>query len=71
MTIQETPMTKEQVIAKMVGNYYRQARIVGSTTLTLEEYLRGIFDTAEPGDNPYPPYTEADLVYGLLLSVEK
>ena len=33
---------RKNVIEKMVKNYYHQVKIVGSTTLTLTNYLKGI-----------------------------
>ena len=55
-------MNKEELIKQMVNNYYGQVAIVGTTTLTLEEYLRGIF-AHSPNE-----YTEADVQYGLSLA---
>mgnify|MGYP001558436369 CR=1 FL=1 len=55
-------MDKEQLIRQMVDNYYAQVAIVGSTSLTLEEYLRGIFKHSPT------EYTEADVQYGLSLA---
>lgn len=56
-------MTKQELIALMVKNYYAQVEIVsGQTDVTLEEYLRGIF--AHSGGE----FTEADLQYGLSLA---
>lgn len=60
-------MSKQELIALMVKNYYQQVEIVGGqTSVTLEDYLRGImFNT------PNSEWTSEDLAYGLSLSQEK
>jgi hypothetical protein len=54
----------------MVHNYYEQVSIVGGqTSVTLEDYLRGImFDKDSRVEGvAAPEYTEGDLAYGLSL----
>lgn len=60
-------MNKQELIALMVKNYHSQVEIVGSTSVTLEDYLRGImFQEDNKGE-----WSESDLAYGLSLSVKK
>lgn len=62
-------MTKQELIALMVENYYSQVAVVGgATAVTLEDYLRGIMFRERAEDDQSEPWTEADLAYGLSLA---
>jgi len=54
-------MDKKQVIKQMVENYYLQLRIVGRTNLSLEDYIKNIFEHSPT------EYTNEDLQYALSL----
>lgn len=54
-------MNKQELIKKMVNNYYLQSRGRNLSNITLEQYIRGIFKHS-PGH-----YNEDDVRYALSL----